>query len=185
MIWLNNLRYKIGHYFLKQELVDFSRERGFDGFENSKSIGILFDATQKDDLELATRYVKYLKDHKKRIKAIGFFQGKTIPDMVFSKLEFDYFTKKDLNWYFKPMPGFVDQFIDEEFDILIDLNLDLAFPLQYISELSKAKFKIGKFQEGNTHYDFMIDVPEDKGIKYFLRNLDLYIQQINTIKGNE
>ena len=185
MIWLNNLRYKIGKYFLNQELIGFTRQRGFDGFENSKSIGILFDATQKDDLELVIRYVKYLKDHKKRIKAIGFFQGKTIPEMVFSKLEYDYFTKKDLNWYFKPIPGFVEQFINEDFDVLIDLNLERAFPLKYISSLSNAKFKIGKFQEGNTIYDFMIDVPQDKGIKYFLRNLDLYIQQINTNKSNE
>lgn len=185
MIWLNNLRNKIGKYFLNQELIGFTRARGFDGFENSKSIGILFDATQKEDLELVIRYVKYLKDHKKRIKAIGFFQGKTIPEMVFSKLEYDYFTKKDLNWYFKPMPCFVEQFIKEDFEILIDLNLDQVYPLNYISCLSNAKFKIGKFQEGNTNFDFMIDVPEDKGIKYFLRNLDLYIQQINTPKGDE
>ena len=185
MVWLDNIRYKIAQYFLKQELEEHARERGFDGFENSKSIGIIFDASQKDDLELATRYVKYLKDHKKRIKAIGFFQGKTIPDMVYSKLEFDYFTKKDLNWYFKPTPGFIEQFINEDFDILIDLNLDLAFPLEYISCLSKAKFKIGKYREKENHYDLMINVPDEKGIKYFLRNLDLYIQQINTTKNNE
>lgn len=183
MTWFNNIRNKIGQYFLQKELLGFSRQRGFDGFENSKSVGLLFDATSNEDFELATRYVKYLKDHKKRVKAIGFFQGKTIPEMVFSKLEFDYFTKKDLNWYFKPLPGFVDQFIQDDFDILIDLNLERVYPLQYISTLSKAKFKIGRFEDGDTHFDFMIELPEDKGLKYFLKNLDLYIQQINKQKS--
>lgn len=180
-----NIRNKAGKYFLGKELQNHSRNHEFVGFEKSKSVGLLFDATNAEDLELVKRYVKYLKDFKKKVKAIGFFNVREVPEMVYSKLEFDYFTKKELNWYFKPQPAFVDQFIDEEFDILIDLNFKSSFSLKYISLLSKAKFKVGKFTEEHNEFDFMIEIPEDKGLKYFLRNFDIYIAQINTTKKEE
>jgi len=147
---------------------------------DAKTVGILFDATQTENFDLVKKYIIYLKDMKKRVKAIGFYNQKETPPMAYSKLEYDFFTIKDLNWYNFPDNIYVRNFIEEEHDILLDLNIYDSFPLRYVSSVSKAKFKVGKKSERNSStFDLMIDADASKGMKYFLRNIDAYLFIIN------
>jgi hypothetical protein len=183
MNYIYKVKRKAGEFFLNKELSMFSRSRNFKGFTNSRSIGIIFNATDKENFELVKKYVVYLRECQKKVKALGYFHLKDIPDIKYSKIEYDFFSKKDLNWHLKPDSGQVRNFVNEEFDILIDLNLSNDFPLKYISNLSKASFKIGKYLENNLMYDLMIKVEEGKGIKYFLKHLDHYLLQMNPLKN--
>ena len=64
--------------------------------------------------------------------------------------------------------------------MLIDLNIHDHFPLKYIAALSKAKFKVGKFNENDIEiHDMMIDSDGTKTVKYFLRQIDTYITMLN------
>ena len=130
--------------------------------------------------ELVKKYISYLKDLKKRVKAIGFFNTKDTPAVAYSKLEYDFFSLKDLSWNYTPNNIYVKNFIDDQFDILVDLNLNDSFPLKYISTLSKAKFKVGKNSKWNSSiFDLLLEVESSKDLKYFLRNLDTYLFIIN------
>ncbi|HET6244281.1 MAG: hypothetical protein H0V01_06245 [Bacteroidetes bacterium] len=176
---IHNIRKKIGEYFLKIELNRLNRKSLFKGFNLSNSIAVLFNASDKTEFELVKKYIKYLRDSNKKVKCIGYFYEKEVPEMVYSKNEFDFFSKKDLNWHLKPMSPFVSSFIEEEYDILIDFNLKNDFPLHYISSLSKAKFKIGNFTNDSTLYDLMIEMEDGKDLKYFMKNVDHYLLQLN------
>ncbi len=171
----------IANYFLKQELKYANRVRlpiKFN-FENVKTVGILFDTTNAEDYELIKRYVTYLREYTKKVKVIGFYSTKHIPALTYSKLEYDFFSAKELNWFGKPSSHIIDNFIDEEYDLLVDLNIHDHFPLRYIAALSKAKFKVGKFKEDETIYDMMIECDDTKTVKYFLRQIDTYIGMLN------
>ena len=177
---LNGIKNAVGGYFLSLELKSLRRNNTFMNMEAAKTVGILFDATQAENFDLVKKYIIYLKDMKKRVKAIGFYNQKQAPPMAYSKLEYDFFTLKDLNWYNFPDNIYVRNFIEEEYDILLDLNIYDSFPLQYVSSVSKAKFKVGKRDERNSStFDLMIDADASKGMKYFLRNIDAYLFIIN------
>lgn len=180
MSFIHNIKNAIGSYFLSMELKTVNRKRTFMNMGDAKSVGILFDATQSENFDLIKKYIVYLKDMKKRVKAIGFYNQKQTPPMAYSKLEYDFFTLKDLNWYNFPDSIYVRNFIDEDYDILLDLNIHDLFPLKYVSALSKAKFKVGKKNDSNNFtFDLMIDADSSKGLKYFLRNIDTYLFIIN------
>ena len=152
-------------------------------FNAIKTVGIVFDATNPEDFELLKRYVSYLREHRKKVKVLGFFSTKQIPDLAFSKLEYDFFSAKELNWFGKPSSMVIQNFIAEEYDLLIDLNINDHFPLKYISALSKANFKVGKFNEkGVEIYDMMIDSDNTKTLKYFLRQVDIYLTMLNKVE---
>lgn len=179
---LKNIKQFIANYFLKQELRSFKSEQKPNkfNFHNIKTVGILFDATNAEDFELVKRYIIYLREYRKRVKAIGFFSTKEIPAFTYSKLEYDFISAKELNFYGKPTSMIAKNFIDEEYELLIDLNVNDHFPLRYISALSKATFKVGKYNEKDTEiYDLMIDADNTKTVKYFLRQVDTYITMIN------
>lgn len=180
MKWLQDKKRKIGEYFLYKELSSSFRNRAFTNFTSSKNIGILFDATDLEEFELVKRYVGYLKAEGKKVKVIGYFNTSLLPEVNYSRREYDFYTKGDLNWYLKPLNDFAQTFIEEEYDILIDMNIRNVFSLHYIAALSKAKFKIGRYTEDTDLYDFMIEMDDSKGLKYYLRNIDHYLLKINT-----
>lgn len=152
-------------------------------FDQLRTVGILFDASGQEDYELVRRYVVYLREHSKKVKALGFFNSKEVPQLTYSRLEYDFFAAKELNWFGKPSAPVISNFINEEFDLLIDLNIHDHFPLKYISALSKAKFKVGKYKEQEEAvYDMMIDADNTQTLKYFLRQVDTYIAMLNKVE---
>lgn len=179
---IDNIRNTIANFYLKLELQDFVKERKPNKFNFNKieTVGILFEASQAEDLELVKRYVNYLKEHKKKVKVIGYFDAKEIHSMTYSKLEYDFFSNKELNWLGKPSDPFVKNFMEEKLDLLIDLNIKDYFPLKYISHLSNAKFKVGRFSEKSKDvYDFMIQINDEQNVKYFLKQVDTYLLMMN------
>ena len=172
----------IGNYLLKQKVKANPRELHPSKFNFSeiKTVGVIFDASNAEDFELIKRYVVYMREHQKKVKVLGYFSSKKIPSLTYSKLEYDFFSTKETNWYGKPTTHVIDNFIEEEYDLLIDLNIHDHYTLKYIASLSKAKFKVGKYTEANKLiYDMMIEVDETKNLKYFLRQVDTYLAMIN------
>jgi len=180
MSLVQNIKNAVGNYLLSLEAKSLNRSKAFLNMEDAKSIGIVFDATDNENFELVKKYIIYLKEMKKRVKAIGFFNQKITPPLAYSKLEYDFFTLKDLNWYNIPNNIYVNNFIEDEYDILLDLNIYSLLPIKYISTLSKAKFKVGiKSEKNSSVFDLMIETDASKGLKYFLRNIDTYLFIIN------
>ena len=185
MSFVNNIKDFLGNYFLLKETKSLSRDKAFLNLNEAKTIGIVFDATLKEDFDLVKKYIVYLKEMKKRVKAIGFFNQKGIPEMAYSKLEYDFFSLKNLTWYNAPDNIYVQNFIEDKYDVLLDLNIKDLFPLRYISSLSKARFKVGKKSERNTSiFDMMIELDGSKNLKFFMRNVDTYLFIINKKHDN-
>ena len=179
---LTDIKNTIANFYLKLELKDIVKEQKPNkfNFKNVGTVGILFDATKQEDMELIKRYVIYLKEHRKKVQVVGFFNTKEIPLLTYSKLEYDFFANNEVNWLGKPTPAHINNFTNEKFDLLIDLNIADHPPLKYIAALSKASFKIGKFSKKDTGiYDFMIDADSNQTLKYFMKQIDIYILMLN------
>lgn len=177
---IQKIKNGFGNYLLSQEIKSLRREKAFLNLEDAKTIGIVFDATSNENFMLVKKYISYLKDMKKRVKGIGFYNQKEVPLMTYSKLEYDFFSLKDLSWNNSPNNVYVTNFIEDKYDVLLDLNINDLFPLRYISSLSKARFKVGMKSDRNTSiFDMMIEVQDTTNLKYFLRNMDTYLFIIN------
>ena len=180
MAFIQDIKNSFGNYFLNQQARSNHRQKAFVNIEEAKTIGIVFDATDADDFDLVKKYVSYLKDMKKKVKAIGYFNQPLMPPMTFSKLEYDFFCSKELNWYNAPSSIYVKNFMEDEFDILLDLNISDCFPLRYVSTLSKARFKVGKTtSKNNSIFDLMLETGDTNTLKFYLRNIDTYLFMIN------
>lgn len=129
---------------------------------NAKTIGILFNATYPVSFEIVKDLVKNLSTRSNSIDVLGYVDSKQLIDHYLYRKGFDFFTHKQLNWFYKPETENVHQFIKKPFDILIDLSLDEPFPIQYILATSQAKFKAGRFSPEQMHLDFMIDLEKEK-----------------------
>jgi hypothetical protein len=179
LTFLKGIRRKAGNFILRRNIRKLSRNKRFINLEDVNTIGVVFSLKDNDGFESINELLKELTARKKQIFAIGYIEKKKIPDHYLLRKGYNFFCMADLNWYFKPEPSFVSDFIEREFDLLINLSTDQAYPVEYIYALSKARFKTGKFFEGTDHSDLAIDTGQSRDTKYLAEQLTHYLQIIN------
>jgi hypothetical protein len=174
------LRQKIARIVFRREFNRQEPLRRSIPFENAKTIGIIYDSTDEKSFELVKKYVKEMREQfHKDVLALGYFDNVELPPMRFSKLGLDFFTRKDLNYFYKPVTSVVKNFIDREFDILIDLHTGNGIPFRYVTALSRAKFKIGKYDKTAIRfYDMMVSTGENVTLHQFIQQVNTYLHQL-------
>lgn len=176
------LKKKIAAGKLKREFKNLKRVGKVKNLDEALSVGIIYNLDREDTYHLVKKYVKFLREQEgiKKIMALGFVDQKELPDNYKSKLEFDFFTRKDLSRFYRPVGITTKNFIGEEYDILIDLTNKQVIPLRYILNYSKAKFKVGYYSEENEQfYDLMINMKKYNMVD-FIDQVNHYLKIINT-----
>ncbi len=149
--------------------------------DDARRIGILYTLDDMPDYERVSEFVSRLQNDHKEVKALGFVKNRNLLQRFLPKLSFDFFSKRDLTWFYKPIHSQVKDFIEKEFDLLIDLSMQDTFPLKYISGLSRALCRVGKFSEDNTqYYDLMIDTKPSMTQEEYMKQVQHYLTVIKT-----
>jgi hypothetical protein len=137
-------------------------------FSVIRSVGILFDASQAHDREVILAYAERLRGSGIKVSLCGFFNSK-VEGITFP---FDFIDLKSVSFAGLPRGEHVEKFIEAPFDVLINLDMSLHRPLNYIAAASKALFKIGPAEGDQRHYDLLIGIPD--------RNMEKFIHEIRT-----
>jgi hypothetical protein len=172
---------RLGYFFagrkLNKELLNRRIHRETVVFSEAKNIGILFSAYTDDDIDTALQYINELKKIGKEVEYIGYIAIKDYKKKRKSQvIEANYIFESDFDFFHRPKRNLIEKFYKTDFDVLISLNYTNAFSINYISSLSRAKMRVGKFNVNNVNaYDFMID---DKGesMTSFIEQLNHYLQ---------
>ena len=186
MSLLDGIKNSAGRRNLKRELKAAKRQVSVMNYGESSKIGILYLGDDEKMHKLVRSYVKHLKEEEgiRKIMALSYFSGKILPAYLQAKLSFDFFTKKELNWHQRPSGTVVNNFVNEEYDILIDLSPPESLPLRFILVQSKARFKVGMMSDENQpYYDFLIDIGENQTPERFIEQVNHYLKILNNSHG--
>ena len=174
--WLDDVRLKAYHYYLEKKLDTASVSRKSISFEKARNIGILLDATNRENQVFADKYRDQLRKMGKKVNVLAYFND----SLTHNNILFDYFNNKNLNWYYQPKSKKVEDFMNTTFDVLISLHLDESPPLEFISAMSKAHMRVGQYREEREFcYDLMIDINDNPDLDKFVNQVDLYLKIIN------
>ena len=179
MQFIEDIKQKVGKWVFLRELKNNKRLKSVCNLSDAKSIGILYDASSESQIKDIKPFIDYFFNLKKEIKALGFVNHKQFSSCHSPKLQYDFFNRKDLNWYYKPQNYIIDNFIQKEYDILINLCDSRVIPVKYLVASSIARFKIGIYEENYQIYDFMISLNEDAGVIKLMSEIKHYIELIN------
>lgn len=136
---------------------------------DAKSLGMLCVIKNKDDYESIIKIIDNIKSEFTipKIKILAFYPLKDEPFFLKSRLGLDFFTVHDLNFYAFPNNIVVRNFINESFDIILDLTANKIIPLRLILYFSKSPFKVGSFSnENKPFYDLMIETDPGDYLEY-------------------
>lgn len=180
MAFFDAIRMKLALSKIKQDAERVLRNKQVFNLDEAKTIGIAFEFTTSEDFELLKKYVLYLRELKKKVKVIGYYTGKVEPAVQYSKVDYDFVTEKSFTWWGKSSGHIVTNFVEEPYDVFIDINFNDTIALRHIGYCSAASFKIGRYiEDAETPFDMLISVTKESGLKTYLREVDTYLQKIN------
>lgn len=172
----NRFRLQSGFARLKYELNKMSRKNCSISLSSAQNIGILVPIQNQNELQEAEALAIQLKKEHKKVKLMGFLFDKTIQISPNSNIEI--ISIEDTEWNYIPKKEKILNFINHEFDILINLCTEVCFPLVYITALSKSLFKVGAYDKRNSaFFDFMLDT-QQHSITGFSTELKYYLDKI-------
>jgi hypothetical protein len=177
-----NLRLKIGDNILRNKIASTKRKVFYAGIEQVKNIGILWDASRTDEFTCLSKFYQKMNENKTEVMILGYFPGKNLPNQYTAIRYLSVIKKDELNFFYHPGSSESAKFINKQFDVLIDLNFKKLLPLQYISYLSKASFKVGLFEEGlnPAPFDLMMEIKNPVNIDDYLAQVMHYLKMINS-----
>jgi len=177
-----NIRLKIGNTILNNKIAETKRKKHFSNLNEVKTIGIVWDATKTDDFACLSRFFQKMHENKTDVKIMGYYTGKNLPNQYTAIRYLSVIKKEELNFFYHPATRETIAFINNQFDILIDLNFNKLLPLQYISSLSNARLKVGLFEKetANTPFDLMMEVKHPVNIENYLDQVIHYLGMINS-----
>jgi hypothetical protein len=176
------IRIKIGNAILNNRISVTKRKKHYSGIDQVKNIGIVWDASRIDDFACLTRFYQKMHENKTEVKILGFFPGKNLPNQLTAVRYLSIIKKDELNFFYHPVSADSNTFVNNRFDVLIDMNFKKLLPLQYISSLSNAGFKVGLFdsETGNTPFDLMMELKNPVNVEDYLNQVVHYLEMINS-----
>ncbi|MGE5395073.1 MAG: DUF6913 domain-containing protein [Candidatus Saccharibacteria bacterium] len=167
------LNSRIAKRILNSRLNSVTREKQVHNLDTAKTAGVLWMTDQKESFgKIQDRLSKA------GIKTTGIcyfpVRKAIIPEGI------NGFTRKQTNfWTEIPSAQMIESFIQQKFDLLIDLTVNKYFPLVYIAALSQAKFKVGYSGNAQNYFDLNIDFPTQPNAEQLADQILYYLTRIN------
>jgi len=181
---------KIRNFFLGKHIQKnkFLRNKVLTSIERAKSIGIICNITDEQSYKDIFALFTKLQINDRPVWLMGYIDEKNVPFYCLQQLSADYFCKKNLTWYGAPNFVQMSDFLQKEFDLLIDFTKTAFAPVRYMLALSHAKFIVGSAFENQQLYDLYI-AGDDNDCAHLLKNIQFYTkiirrQLLQTIVGN-
>lgn len=175
----NGLKLKLSNWGLNKHLKTVKRSTFACSIENAKTVGVTFAATSREHLNNIKKLLKELASMGVQTYTLGYIPEKKPDDFYLSEKAFNFFYDKELDWLLRPTKNEAAiEFENTDFDILIDFGSVSYQPMNVLIQKSKAKFKVGIYEDDG-QFDLMINVKDKQDYKYYFEQVIHYLSKFN------
>ena len=170
---LENIRLKIGGIILRGKAVKSKRRMVYENFNLVKSIGIVWNVSNKEEFEALAKFHQTMKERNIEVQIIGYYDGKNLPDRYTAIRYLSCIRKHEVNTFYIPISDDAQAFINKKFDVLIDVNFDKFFTLRYITVISNALLKVGLSESENhtSPFDLIMEIKKPVPVDNYLKQV--------------
>lgn len=175
MKWWDDIRNYFYQRNIEQKLAGLKRKGILTNLHDAKSVGILYDSSNPANDIIITKFAEGLRREGKTVDILGFVDDKKIA----SKADVQIFNSKSLSWARVPQSAQADSFAAKQFDLLFAAFTTQNYPLEYVARISKAKWRVGTYEQKKTDfYDLMINTGDKTDLHYFLEQATYFLNKI-------
>lgn len=146
----------------------------FVSLKEAKQVGLLATIANEEEYIYIFSIFSKIQQMEKTVRMVAYIDEKEVPYYCLQQLTADYFCQKDMNWYGKlTVPQIID-FINTEFDMLIDFTDRFYMPINTILALSKSRMITGGNNSQKERYDLFIDTNGTTDKRQLFENINVY-----------
>lgn len=167
------LKSKLANRILNSKLKALSRNKKVFNLDSAQTAGILWESDQEASFR---KLESELRNSGVKTSGLCYFPTKkaVIPQGI------NGFTRKQASWWLEiPKARVAEDFIQQKFDVLIDLSRQQSFPIVYLTALSNAAFKIGYSGNAANYFDWNIEFAEQPEASQLAEQILYYLKRIN------
>ena len=146
---------------------------------NARSVGILWNPLDEESIETYESLRKILNEKGIKSFGIAYISSKREKETLATVTNSWLMNNSDVSFFGRPKNGDGIQFIQQEFDILIDLSISKCIALQYMLIHSSAKFKVGWKSGDPNFYNLEIDVTTNPQCRFLMEQIIHYLEELN------
>ena len=148
---------------------------------NCKNIAFVYDEKNSDFNQLLNRFQKYFKERSKIVAIYKLSVDTVNQNGINDGVSIVDFSTEEVNFYGKPKSPEVLNFLNREFDLLINLSSLDNWPMRFAIAMSNAKFKIAITKSDYINYDLVIPFGDEP---QRVNNFDFLYEILVKINGN-
>ncbi len=149
---------------------------------SAKSVGILWNPADEESIETYGLLRQILNGKGIKSFGIAFINSKREKETLATVTNSWLISNSDISFWGRPKNGDGLQFIQQDFDILIDLSINKSVALQYMLIHSSARFKVGWKSVDPNIYDLEIDVIANPKCRFLMEQIIHYLEKLNENK---
>lgn len=170
---------KLKRYFysraLNEKTIGADTRRTVINLADTKTIGILYDSTNPDNDIIITKFAEQLRNSGKQVEILA-YQHDTKTE---HKADVQVFNKKGVSWCGVPFDKRALQFAGKKYDLLLACFTAENLPLEFISAMSKARWRVGAYNKAKTNcFDMMINTGDKANVQYFITQATEFLKNI-------
>jgi hypothetical protein len=171
---------RILKYLIRLHQKKIKRNSNGVNYRNAVKIAILSESQTIDTSQYIIEFISGIRKDGKEITTLEYLNNSIKLSVKSWKQTQFYLHKKNLNFLNLPKKEPLREFLEKEFDIVINLCISDNIYLHYMIAIANAKLKIGPYNpEFESCYDLMINTNEETEINSFVSTVDTYLKMIN------
>lgn len=177
--FIDKIRERVALYKLGGLLKKSPRNKHLHNLKTANTAGILYDATDESNYKIVKELIKELKEFNIQSEALGFIDQKKRDDNYIGDSTYSFACRQDFSFFYSIKKEVVQSFVDKPFHLLIVLVNNQPFAIDYLGQLSKAEFKVGKAGLDNDLFDLMIELKEGDELPELKKQIIHYLNLLN------
>ena len=175
-----SLSRKILKYLIRKHQKKIRHNSNGVSYKNAVRIAILSESQSIDTSQYIIDFISDIRKDAKEISTLEYLNNSIKLSVKSWKQTQFYLHKKNLNFLNLPKKEPLKEFLEKDFDIIINLCITNNIYLHYMSAITNSKLKIGPYDpEFESCYDFMIHIDKETDINSFVSSVDTYLKMIN------
>jgi len=132
------------------------RQHHFVSYEKAKTVLLLFGSDYSEKNPAVRKIIYTLQQDGKKVTAWGYADKKETTSVILP--DFRILNHKQIDFFQKPLGLFIKELQESEFDLMIDLTLNVVLPQEYLAMYANVSFKTGVRKSDLPMYDFILDL---------------------------
>ncbi len=140
---MGKVKRSIQLYLLRRAMKKLEYKKRVVSYDNAKRVGLFFDAGADGRPAFINKIINNLEHDGKSVFVLGFFNQKKIPEGLKNNEKAGFVSKNCFSVWMRPKSDVVRNFVDQPYDLLIDLTVQGHFMVKYVAGITKASYKAG------------------------------------------